>query len=156
MSSRDEYGKDVEGGFLERKAIINIVTTQINNLSNEEETIELMTEGDFIEDHRGFRLIYDETELSGMEGTTTTLDIEENKVIMSRLGSASSIMEFEKGKKHKTLYNTEFGNLYMEMHTTNIDILFKKNPLLIDIQIDYDIIVKNLFEGKNKMRIKVK
>lgn len=139
-----------------KKMIINIVTTQVNNVSEEKETIELITEGNYYEDEGGFRLVYDETELSGLEGTTTTLNIGENKVVMSRCGSTSSVMEFEKGKRYQTLYQTEFGSMYMEMKTTNIDVLTKKNPLTIDIRIDYDIIVKNMFEGKNQMHITAK
>lgn len=138
------------------KMIINILTTQTNNASEEKETIELITEGNFYEDQDGFRLVYDETSLSGLEGTTTTLSIADDKVVMSRRGSVSSVMEFEKGKKHQTLYQTEFGSMYMEMKTTNIELLMKKNPLIIDIKIDYDIIVKNMFEGKNQMHIMAK
>ncbi|MDO4720273.1 MAG: DUF1934 domain-containing protein [Peptostreptococcaceae bacterium] len=141
---------------MNRKAIIQIATTQVNNLSNEEETIELITEGDFYEEEGSFRLVYDETEISGLKGTTTTLNVQGEKVVMSRSGNASSIMEFEKGKKHKTVYDTEFGSMYMEMSTTKVDVSLKKDPLSIDIRIDYDIIVKNMFEGKNRMYIKVK
>lgn len=141
---------------MNQKAIIQIATTQVNNLSNEEETIELITEGDFYEEEGSFRLVYDETEISGLKGTTTTLNVQGEKVVMSRSGNASSIMEFEKGKRHKTVYDTEFGSMYMEMSTTKVDVSLKKDPLSIDIRIDYDIIVKNMFEGKNRMHIKVK
>lgn len=132
------------------------MTTQINNISNEEETIELITEGDFYDEGESFRLVYDETELSGLEGTRTTLKIQDEKVVMSRSGNASSVMEFERGKRHQSLYDTEYGSMYMEMYTTKVDVSMKKNPLTIDIHIDYDIIVKNMFEGKNQMHIRVK
>lgn len=151
-----DTGEDNRGDFLNQKAIIQIATTQVNNLSNEEETIELITEGDFYEEEGSFRLVYDETEISGLKGTTTTLNVQGEKVVMSRSGNASSIMEFEKGKRHKTVYDTEFGSMYMEMSTTKVDVSLKKDPLSIDIRIDYDIIVKNMFEGKNRMHIKVK
>ena len=42
------------------------------------------------------------------------------------------------------------------MLTTNVDIFINENPFEIDIKIDYEILIKNMFEGKNSMRITVK
>ena len=138
------------------KAIINIKTSQTDINTKEEDVIELITEGKFYKKNESYFLVYDESEISGMEGTTTTLKIIDEKVHLRRLGNNSSLMEFEKGKRYKSQYKTPYGNMMMEMLTTNVDIFINENPFEIDIKIDYEILIKNMFEGKNSMRITVK
>ena len=56
-------------------------------------------------------LSYEESELSGMEGTTTTFRITDHHVTLERTGAVQSKMEFEKGLKDVSLYNVGFGAL---------------------------------------------
>ncbi len=137
------------------KTIINIRTTQVDINTKQEEFIELITEGEFYKKNDAYYLVYDETEISGMQGTTTTLKIKENQVDLKRLGSNSSTMEFQKNKRHKSHYKTPYGSMVMEMLTKNVDIYVQEEPLEIDINIEYDILIKNMFEGKNSMHITV-
>ena len=62
----------------------------------------------------------------------------------------------DKGKRYRSQYKTPYGNMMMEMLTTNVNIFINENPFEIDIKIDYEILIKNMFEGKNSMRITVK
>ena len=54
------------------KAIINIRTTQVDINTKQDEVIELITEGKFYKKSDAYYLVYDESEISGMQGTTTT------------------------------------------------------------------------------------
>ena len=45
----------------------------------------------------GYRAIYEETEISGMDGTTTTLNIQDNIMVLERVGSTTTNMEFKEG-----------------------------------------------------------
>ncbi|MDK2804176.1 MAG: hypothetical protein PWR23_1180 [Peptostreptococcaceae bacterium] len=137
------------------KAIINIRTTQVDINTKQDEVIELITEGKFYQKSDAYYLVYDESEISGMQGTTTTLKIKDNQVVLRRLGSNSSTMEFEKNKRHRTQYKTPYGSMTMEMLTKSVDVYIKEEPLEIDITIEYDILIKNMFEGKNSMHITV-
>ena len=58
------------------------------------EAIEVVTPGTFIIHEDGFKAIYEESELSGMDGTTTTLNIKHNSMVLERVGSTSTNMEF--------------------------------------------------------------
>jgi len=137
------------------KAIINIRTTQVDINTKQDEVIELITEGKFYKKNDAYYLVYDESEISGMQGTTTTLKIKGELVILRRIGSNSSIMEFEKNKRYKTQYKTPYGSMAMEMLTKNVNVYIREEPLQIDIKIEYDILIKNMFEGKNSMHIRV-
>lgn len=76
---------------------------------SEGNVIELVTEGTFKTTPSGCSFTYDESSLTGLEGTTTTFDIEGGIVTMTRTGQVNSQMIFEKGRKHFSLYETPFG-----------------------------------------------
>ncbi len=138
------------------KAIIKIKTSQTDKTTKQEDVIELITEGNFYKKNESYYLVYDESELSGMEGTTTTLKILDKNIYLRRRGTTSSIMEFEKGKRYKTQYKTPYGSMAMELLTTNVNVFIKEEPFEMDIKIDYEVMIKNMFEGKNSMHITVK
>ena len=55
---------------------------------------ELMTEGILERTAGGLRLTYQETALTGMEGTTTTFEVSGSQVILTRTGCVNSQMVF--------------------------------------------------------------
>lgn len=128
---------------------------QTDFASKSEDVIELVTEGFFYEEGEYSFITYDESEISGMEGTKTTLMIKEDYVSMKKNGSHISTMVFEKGKRYKSSYKTPYGEMSMEILTKEIYINKELNPFNIKIDIDYEIIIKGFFEGKNKMNIVV-
>lgn len=136
--------------------LIQITTTQFNAESEETEKIELMTEGtyNFKNDH--LYLVYKESELSGMEGTTTTLKLKEGNVSLKRQGTQNVDMMFSQGERFKTLYHTPYGDIPMEILTRTVRLDIRQDPFEANVTIDYDISVKGLFEGKNKMTIVAK
>ena len=62
---------------MEKRAIISVKST--SNL-DPNEVIEVVTPGTFIINEEGFKAIYEESEISGMDGTTTTLNIQDNMI----------------------------------------------------------------------------
>lgn len=71
--------------------------------------IELVTEGRLYKKADVYYVSYKETGMTGMEGTTTTLKVEDKKITLIRHGTVSSTFVFEKGKKTISHYSTEFG-----------------------------------------------
>jgi len=124
------------------------------NVDGEENIIELVTEGKFYKKDQAYYLIYDETEISGMEGSTTTLKIEEDKISMKRFGSNNSKLVFQKGKKHKTEYETLYGDMDVEITTNKMDInvteLGKGNINLI-----YRLNISDTIESSNHLSIDI-
>jgi len=124
------------------------------NVDGEENIIELVTEGKFYKKDQAYYLIYDETEISGMEGSTTTLKIEEDKISMKRFGNNNSKLVFQKGKKHKTEYETLYGDMDVEITTNKMDInvtdLGKGNINLI-----YRLNISDTIESSNHLSIDI-
>ncbi|SNX53954.1 DUF1934 domain-containing protein [Thermoanaerobacterium sp. RBIITD] len=109
-----------------RKAVITVKGTQ-KNAQNELDTIELITEGGFLRKGDYYYIKYDESEISGMDGTTTTLKISEDVVVLMRFGSNQSKMVFEKDKRHESNYVTPYGNVLLGIKPHVIDVKLNEN-----------------------------
>ena len=100
-----------------KNAVIEVESKQ----SIDEEGIKVITPGNFYEEEGVYYAVYEETEISGMEGTMTTIKIEEDKVFLKRKGSLNSEMIFEEGKSSYVLYETPYGTLDMKITTDVIN-----------------------------------
>ena len=115
---------------------------------------ELMTEGILEVTEDGLRIAYDETELTGMEGTTTTFRIRKNRVILLRTGTTNSQMVFEEGVQHTSLYESPFGELAMDIQTSYLRHNLTARGGVMEIR--YSIAVEHALTGRNQFKIRVK
>lgn len=117
--------------------------------------IELATEGTMtIHDDGSIELVYQETELTGMEGTETSFTIEENRVVLTRSGRMSSQMVFQLGVQHTSMYTTPWGNLLVDINTSKLSHKLGEHGGLLHIQ--YTIAVGHQVTGKNQFKIRVR
>ena len=79
----------------------------------EPDVIELVTEGTMEFRNGGWDISYEESELTGLAGVTTTFRGEPGKVILERTGNLRSRMVFEKDVPHDSLYQMAFGTLML-------------------------------------------
>ena len=80
-------------------------------LDQEPETIELVTEGILEKKEHGWNVRYEESDLTGLKGVTTSFQIEPGKITLTRIGPLNSQMVFQEGMFHESLYQMEFGAL---------------------------------------------
>ena len=104
-----------------------VITIKSNVSLDEDDLIEVVTPGDFFITDYGFRVEYDETEISGMEGTRTIIVIRDKSFELIREGSTETKMEFEYMKGSVSLYKTPYGVLEMETYTKKLDINMTEN-----------------------------
>ena len=134
--------------------IISIKGSQVNAESGPEE-MELVTPGRLVRDAQGrYTISYEESELTGLEGTTTVLQIEGGRVTLLREGSVNSQMVFEEGCRHLSMYETPYGALSVGINTRRM-----KNTVGEDggdLEIDYAVEIDNLLTGQNLFRMSVK
>ena len=83
----------------------------IQESEGEENAVELMTRGSFVQRGGSYYITYRETEATGYEGSTTTVKIAEDarRVAMLRYGKAASPLIIEKGTRHLCHYETGYG-----------------------------------------------
>jgi len=119
----------------------------------EKNKIELVTEGKFYEKNNSYYLIYDESEISGLENSTTSLKIKQDEISMKRFGDNNSKMEFKKNYKYTTLYSTMYGNLDMEVSTQKIQVEIKEGRGKISLK--YKLLISNTMESLNTLDITI-
>ncbi|EIF6172278.1 DUF1934 domain-containing protein [Clostridium perfringens] len=136
---------------MNKKAIISICSTQD---IGEKEKIEVVTVGEFSINGDEFIATYDETEISGMEGTKTTLKIKGDKVVLHREGTTSTKMEFQKDNTQVALYNTPYGMLELKTSTKELDL--DVNEKGGNISIKYHLIAGGQEPIKTNLDMKIK
>ncbi len=118
------------------------------------DSTELMTEGTMTLTPEGMRLSYEETALTGMEGTTTTFEVKARQVILTRSGKVNSQMIFEEGRQHTSLYETPFGELPVDIQTSKLAHNLTERGGVMEIK--YSIAVAHTVTGRNCFKIRVK
>ena len=115
---------------------------------------ELMTEGTMTLTEDGMVLAYEETALTGMEGTTTRFQIRGPRVILTRSGTVNSQMVFEEGRQHTSLYETPFGERSVDIQTSVLKHNLTERGGLMEIK--YSIAVEHTVTGRNCFKIRVR
>ena len=101
---------------MEKDVIISIKGTQKYD-GGEPGAVELVTAGRLAQDEAGYTLSYQESELTGLEGTTTTFRVAPDRITLRREGTLNSEMIFQEGQKHVSLYETPYGGLMLGVNT---------------------------------------
>ena len=86
----------------------------------EPEVIELVTDGIMEFRGGGWDISYEESELTGLDGVTTTFRVEPGKVTLDRKGALNSQMVFQQGVAHDSLYQMPFGALMLTVKATSV------------------------------------
>ena len=121
----------------------------------DQDTIELVTAGRLTSHGTdGYLLSYEESELTGLEGTRTTFRVQGDKVSMIRTGTVCSQMIFELGRKHTALYQTPFGSMEVGISAKEIDVGLSDHGGHLNI--DYAIEIDHAMAGRNQFLIDVR
>lgn len=134
----------------------NAVVTVQSRVSVEDELIEVITPGKLHITSNGYRVEYDETELSGMEGTKTTMIIKDRYFKLNRVGTTETNMEFEIDKQSVSLYKTPFGAMSVVIDTKTLEINMDDNGGIINIVYVLNVEGQQMIETDLNVIIKVK
>ncbi|MBU3111556.1 DUF1934 domain-containing protein [Clostridium lacusfryxellense] len=138
---------------MKRKAIISVVSRQSDN-EDDGDAIEVVTPGEFYKKDNCYYAVYEETEISGMKGTTTTLKIDQEKFTLIRTGTTNTEMNFKKYSRDLTLYNTPHGALDLTVDTRELKMNIDNNGG--EVFIDYDMIIGNQQSLSTTLQINIK
>ncbi len=135
------------------KAVITV--TGVQNLQDSgDDSIELVTDGIYTKIPDGFVIKYAETELTGLVGTTTSVEIRPDSVTVERKGTLNTRMEFREGQKTSFLYDTQFGSATLCFETRKIVANFYEYGG--SLSIDYIVNMEHAVVGKNKLKMSVR
>ena len=117
------------------------------------EPTEMLVEGKLITGRDRVELVYEEPELSGMDGSVTSIGFDRTApalISMFRTGAVESALIFEEGKRHFSLYNTPFSNFQICVCALHV-----KNDLFATgcIELDYIIEIQGVQAERCRMTI---
>ena len=138
---------------MNKDVIISIRGTQSYE-DVEDDVIELVTSGTLSQKEAGYLLTYKESELTGLDGTTTTFQVEPGRVTLVRLGEVNSQMIFEEGQKHVSLYETPYGSMTIGVAAHKVRSTLDETGGLIEI--NYALEIDHAIAGENYFHIQVR
>ena len=118
------------------------------------DVVELVTAGRLSREGESYTLSYQESELTGLGGTLTTILVDGKQVTLLRVGEFNSQMVFQEGRRHLSMYNTPYGAMAIGVHTRRL--LAELTDQGGDIEVDYAIEVDHALAGRSVFRISVK
>ena len=138
---------------MEKDVVISIKGIQKYE-NTDPDVIELVTAGRLTRVGESYTLSYQESELTGLEGTLTTIQVDGEQVTLMRVGEFTSQMVFQEGRRHLSMYNTPYGAMAIGVNTRHL--LAEMDDRGGEIEIDYAIEIDHSVAGRNTFQINVK
>ncbi len=154
----DEFMDVMESGELYR-ALTEPVDDGENGETEPQQT-EVFCNGRLRLTDTDFSLTYEESALTGMEGTESQLSFrlaERGLVTMLRTGSVTTALVFEQGKRHMCVYQTPYMPFEVCVHTLRVD-----NRLAPDgavggsLDLDYVVEIRGAQAERCQMHVEVR
>lgn len=137
-----------------KEVMVRIKSMQVSREAGSDE-MEFVTEAKLYKRNGVLYLLYEESEFSGMPGCRTRLRLRDDEVQMKRFGEGAGIgneLRFKKGSRYTGLYETPFGPIEMEVLTNDVASTISEEGTG-QVDIDYEVSLKGLLEGRNRMNI---
>ena len=119
----------------------------------EPEIIELTTEGTLEKQKEVWEVSYEESDLTGLAGVTTTFRVGPRGVVLKRTGNIENQMIFMEGRRHESLYRLDIGALMITVKATKVHSCVTEAGDTIDI--DYNIEIEDTSAGTVEYHIQI-
>lgn len=136
------------------KKNVNVSIKGIQVQDGDSSDVELFTEGTLEKRGSKYVLVYNESEVTGLGGTTTMLEIDGEKVSLVRNGTVNNQMIFIKDKKTTSYYETQYGSLIIGVLTDRINVDMGDDGGTVSI--NYTIDINEEYTGENSFFIDIK
>ena len=136
-----------------KDVVISIHSIHGYDLDQEEERIDFTTDGLYSYENGVSRLSYMESEVTGLPGTRTSVEVSPEGIVVNRDGFVTSRMEFREGLKNSFLYNPPYGTAPLGVDSRRIRHSFDEHGG--NAEIDYVIDMEHVVAVRNKFMINV-
>ena len=105
----------------------------------EPDVIELSTEGTMEKQKEVWEITYEESDLTGLAGTTTAFRVGPRGVVLKRTGKLENQMIFMEGRRHESLYQIDIGALMIAVKATKVQSAVNEQGGTVDIHYQIEI-----------------
>lgn len=138
---------------MNKEVLVTVTGTQTSE-EGREDTITLVTKGNYFQKNNHYYIVYRESEASGMPGTTTSIKAESSRVTLNRMGASEFRQVFEKGIYNGGNYVTPYGTMFIQVLPWKVNV--ELNDVGGSIDMEYEIEAETQKLGYNKLNITVK
>ena len=135
-----------------KDVVISIRTVHAVDMEDED-YLDFTTDGLYTYDGEVGCLSYLETEVTGMEGTRTSVIVMPDQVVVDRDGLITSRMIFKEREKSSFLYNTPYGTATMNISTRRISHSLDEHGG--NVEIDYVVDMEHAVVTRNQFRLNI-
>ena len=137
---------------MEKQAKIKIVGMQKAEYE-EPQRMEFLTNGLLRRFGNKLCVSYEESDMFGMAGVTSTFEVQDGKVALERTGKLQSRMEFVEGARTESMYRMEFGTLLIGVTARRVEQHMTENGGTIHLEYGVELDRRQL--GKSTYDISV-
>ncbi len=119
----------------------------------DEDSLEFSTDGHYYFDGENGCLTYMESDVTGLEGTRTSVIVMPDQVVVDRDGMVTSRMIFREGLRDAFQYATPFGSATMGIDTRRISRQIGENGG--NVEIEYVVDMEHTVASRNRFQITV-
>lgn len=135
------------------KQVLITVNSVIDDAAGDSDKMSFVTEGTFSRINDEYIVSYEESQITGLDGTTTTLKVGRDSVTLIRQGNVDSMMLFEVGKTHLTDYDTQYGSVMLGITAKNVNVSLDDSGG--NIKVDYILEYNRAYGGRNSLDVRV-
>ena len=135
-----------------KDVVISIRTVHAVDMEDED-YLDFTTDGLYTYDGEVGCLSYLETEVTGMEGTRTSVIVMPDQVVVDRDGLITSRMFFKERETSSFLYNTPYGTATMNISTRRISHSLDEHGG--NVEIDYVVDMEHAVVTRNQFRLNI-
>lgn len=138
----------------DKKYVIQISGMQAYEGDAEPNDVELITEGAYFYQDGKYFVEYEESEVTGMAGTKTCIEIDKDYVALVRNGSVNTQMLFMRDKTTTSYYNTPYGMMVIGVLSNRVE--SHLDPHGGQVEVEYFMDINNQRTGTNNFMINIR
>jgi Uncharacterized protein conserved in bacteria len=142
---------------MNKDVIVNVLGLHIENAEGENtnEPIEVVAPATYFFKNGKHYILYEEVEEGASNVTKNQIKITgDTKVALRKKGVQTTEMIFEKAQKNFANYQTPYGEITLEVHTTYLKVQEEEERLVVDVEYTLGANETHLSECKLRMTVK--
>ena len=146
---------EVKGSLFETPTGLLMPDDSAAHPEEETETMEMTMDASYHDDGHRVCIRYKESELTGMEGSTTSVSFQKSDpgvISMLRDGSVKTALIFERGQRHLCVYQTQIMPFEVGVYTKKVHNGIEKDGIL---QMDYTVEIRGAQAERTKFEMRV-
>ena len=121
---------------------------------DDSQTVDFTTDGYYFREGDASCFSYLESDVTGLEGTRTSVIVKPDYVVVDRDGYITSRMIFKEGEKNTFPYDTPFGTANLGIKTRRIKQRFDDGGG--ELEVDYVVDMEHALVARNKIQLKIR